>query len=198
MRPFPSLSATWRRLSPRERRVVTAGAIVGGLALLVMRGVVPFVERWSAREAVLAAKAGQLTRLQAVVADEARLREAVADRQRRHAGNGARLLPGGTAALAGSSLQALLGHYAAVSRVALDRIEILGGDAAAGGSLVTVPAQLSGRADVYGLVDLLRYLQTGERLLVIDDVRVTASPADHVLLWSVRVHGVAAASETGR
>lgn len=198
MRPFPSLSATWRRLSPRERRVVTAGAIVGGLALLAMRGVVPFVERWSAREGVLAAKAGQLARLQAVVADEARLREAVAERQRRHAGNGARLLPGGTAALAGSSLQALLSHYAEVSRVALDRIEILGGDTAAGGRLVTVPAQLSGRADVYGLVDLLRYLQTGERLLVIDDVRVTASPADHVLLWSVRVHGVAAVSEAGQ
>ena len=79
MRAFPSLSATWRRLSPRERRVVTAGALVGGLALLVMRGALPFAERWSAREAVLAAKNEQLARLRGAADDEARLRDLVAD-----------------------------------------------------------------------------------------------------------------------
>jgi hypothetical protein len=46
------------------------------------------------------------------------------------------------------------------------------------------------RGDIYGLVDLLFYLQQGEKLLVIDDLRVSASRgAENLLTMSLGLHG---------
>lgn len=187
------LSESFRRRSRRERAVVLGGGAVAVLALALVVGVLPLLDRWTAREAEIAAKAGQRARLAALVENESRIREALAELRASRASRSTRLLSGATQALAASELQLLLRRYADQSRVSLNRVEVAGDTSGAEPGLVPVPVRLSGAGDVSGLVDLLFYLQHGEKLLVIDEVRVTAPPPRRtgvqLLSWSVQLHG---------
>lgn len=196
MRAFRWLSEWSGRLSRRERRVVSIGALLAGVALLVVQGALPLARRWSAREAEVSAKAGQTARLEAVAHQEPTLRQALADLRRSRTGGG-RLIEGSTASLAASNLQTLLTRYAEQSGVALERVELGSVGAPSEAGLPTLAVQLVGRADLYGLVDLLFYLQTSEKLLVVDEVRITATGtgADTQLLWSLRVRGLYGGAE---
>jgi type II secretory pathway component PulM len=195
MSRFQSLSAWFRRLSLRERRVVAAGGLVSVVALLLAWVALPFAHRWQDREAAIGAKQSQLGRLRALTEGEAISRQALATRQRERGALRQRLLTGATPALAASSLQALLQDYADQSRVTLDRVDLVAepGVVAEGG-LPAIPVQLSAQGDIYGLADLLARLQYGGKLLVIDELRVNAGQADgdggpEFLTWSVRLHG---------
>jgi hypothetical protein len=174
--------------------VIIGGALLSLLALVVVYGVLPFGRRWSARESAIAAKAEQLARLQALVDNEAVLRETATrledDRERR----AQRLLPGSTPALAGSSLQTLVRGYAEQSRITLDRVDVAREFEADSAGLIPVPADLVVHGDVYGLVDFLFYLQNGEKLLVIDELSVSAAQrrsqtGPEMLSWTVSLHG---------
>ena len=68
--------------------------------------------------------------------------------------------------------------------------------------MAAIPVQLSGQGDIYGLIDLLYYLQHGEKLLIIDEIQVNSAQAfaetmaegtlpgnSNLLQWSVRLHG---------
>ena len=59
--------------------------------------------------------------------------------------------------------------------------------------ITEIPARISVRGDIYGLVDLLFYLQNGEKLLVVDELRVGQVPAGRgtveLLTASVSLHG---------
>jgi type II secretory pathway component PulM len=188
-----SLSAWFRRLSRRERRVVVAGALVSALALLVVWGVLPFLRRWQDRETMIAERQMQLAQMQSLIEGEADTRQRLAARQRDRAALRARLLTGTTPALAASSLQALLQEYADGSRIALERVDLVTEPRElSSGKLRAIPVQLSGRGDIYGLADLLVRLQYGEKLLVIDELRVTGIGTDQapeLLNLSVRLHG---------
>jgi hypothetical protein len=102
------------------------------------------------------------------------------------------LLAGETAAVAGSSLQLLLNRYAQESRVVLDRVDAVRPSGTEAG-ILEVPARVAVRGDIYGLVDLLFYLQNGEKLLVIDDMRVSEGRGNRsgqrLLTMSVSLHG---------
>jgi type II secretory pathway component PulM len=188
-----SPSAWFRRLSQRERRVVAAGALVSALALLVVWGVLPFLRRWQDRETMIVERQMQLAQMQSLIEGEADTRQRLAARQRDRAAIRARLLTGTTPALAASSLQALLQEYADGSRIALERVDLVTEPRELGtGKLRGIPVQLSGRGDIYGLADLLVRLQHGEKLLVIDELRVTGigtNQAPDLLNLSVRLHG---------
>lgn len=188
-----SPSAWFRRLSQRERRVVAAGALVSALALLVVWGVLPFLRRWQDRETMIVERQMQLAQMQSLIEGEADTRQRLAARQRDRAAIRARLLTGTTPALAASSLQALLQEYADGSRIALERVDLVTEPRELGtGKLRGIPVQLSGRGDIYGLADLLVRLQYGEKLLVIDELRVTGIGTDQapdLLNLSVRLHG---------
>jgi type II secretory pathway component PulM len=188
-----SPSAWFRRLSQRERRVVAAGALVSALALLVVWGVLPFLRRWQDRETMIVERQMQLAQMQSLIKGEADTRQRLAARQRDRAAIRARLLTGTTPALAASSLQALLQEYADGSRIALERVDLVTEPRELGtGKLRGIPVQLSGRGDIYGLADLLVRLQYGEKLLVIDELRVTGIATDQapdLLNLSVRLHG---------
>lgn len=135
----------------------------------------------------------QLAQMQSLIEGEADTRQRLAARQRDRAAIRARLLTGTTPALAASSLQALLQEYADGSRIALERVDLVTEPRELGtGKLRGIPVQLSGRGDIYGLADLLVRLQYGEKLLVIDELRVTGIGTDQapdLLNLSVRLHG---------
>jgi len=199
MKAFPSPSAWFRSLSRREQLFVGGGAIISALALAVTLFAGPLLDRWATREAELEANRERLTRLQALVTSEGKLRQALGARQRAHAATMQLLLVGATPALAASNLQAQLQQYADESFVQLNRVDVVGEPKAERPGLVSIPVMLQGQGDVYGLVDYLYRLQYGQRLLVIDDISINARSAwlqkDQTLLWSVRAHGLYPAPE---
>jgi hypothetical protein len=199
MKPFPSLSASFRRLNRRERRVVTAGAAVAAAALVVVFAILPMHDWWTSREVASSASRDRWIRLQSLVAREPQLRQALAEQQRVQQVSVELLATGSTAALAASNLQALVQRYAEESSVQLDRIFVAGQAKPDSLGLLTVPVQLQGQGDIYGLTDFLFRLHHGEKLLVIDDMTITAglphTGRRDFLTWSMTMHGLYAAPE---
>ena len=193
MRIFLWLSEWFARLEPRERRVVAGGAIACAVLLLAVYAIVPFARRWSDREASIGAKAEQLARLQSLVDGEEALQSVVAELEQGRSRRGRRLLVGTTPALAASTLQTLVRSYADQSRVTLQRVNLSGQDEPEESGLTPVGLQVTVLGDLYGLVDFLYFLQNGEKLLVIDELQVTANPrrgvAQQLMSWTLRLHG---------
>src|SRR2546428_11075767 len=75
------LSDTFRRLNPRERRVVLGGALVSATALVLVLLGLPFAHRWAVREAAYRASREQWLRFAALTANTDRLRRAPAPRK---------------------------------------------------------------------------------------------------------------------
>lgn len=194
MKHFRSLSASFRRLSRREQRVVIAGLAISAATLLVVFALLPVGDRWAEREARYAASRDQLVRLKTLVASEVELRRALAEQQRVLGVSVGLLATGSTPALAASNLQALVQRYAEESVVQLDRIFVAGEAKPDSQGLMAIPVQLQGQGDIYGLVDFLFRLQHGEKLLVIDDMSVTAglphSDRREFITWSITMHGL--------
>ena len=192
MRIFPWLSATYRHLNPRERVVVLVGAVLSMTAVLTVLVALPVARRWSDREAEIGARAEQLARLEALIASRDTVESRLAAMQGARADAAQRLLEGETMAVAASGLQLLLNRYATESKVTLDRVDVVS-QAAVPDSIAQVPARIVVRGDVYGLVDLLFYLQHGQKLLVIDDLRATSAqtgrPGEATMTATVSLHG---------
>jgi hypothetical protein len=186
------LSDTLRRLNSRERIVVIGGAAISAVAAVAVLVVLPQARRWLDREDQIAMHAEQLARLESLVEREDMVRDRLAALERERTAAARQLLEGETAAVAASSLQLLLNRYATESRVELDRVDAVSRPADTDG-ITEIPARISVRGDIYGLVDLLFYLQNGEKLLVVDELRVGQVPAGRgtveLLTASVSLHG---------
>ena len=196
MRTSPSVSAlplAVRPLAGRERRVVAGGALIAALALLLAFAIVPFARRWRADSAAIDAAREQHDRLRALIADEARIREALDQRRAARNTYAARLASGETAALAAAELQALIGRYAEESSVSINRMSVVGDPTPLEGGLPAIPLQVTAEGDVRGLADFLARLQRGEKLIAIDEITVTAgspnSDGSHSFIWSLRLRG---------
>jgi hypothetical protein len=198
MKAFQSLSDSFQRLSRRERVMVGAGLAVSLAALCLTQVILPFADRWVARERAYAESREQWTRLQELVVSEDRLRQGLSRERSVRRASGDLLVPGTTPALAASGLQALLRRYAEESMLQLDRVDVAGQPKADRPGLLEIPVALQGQGDIYGLVDFLFRVQHGERLLVIDELLVNAGfarPLAHdggvrTLAWSLRAHGL--------
>lgn len=204
MRTSHWLFGWYARLSRRERRVVAGGAVLSAVALVTVYGVLPFARRWSEREARIEALAEQAGRLEALVESEAALDQVVDALERSREHRARRLLVGQTPDLAASSLQSLVKGYADRSRVRLERVDVVRDLEAESPGLTPVGLRMTVRGDVYGLVDFLFYLQNGEKLLVLDELRVNASGGraisrvsneTQLLSWSVRLRAFHATEE---
>jgi hypothetical protein len=173
--------------------MVIGGTAVVGLMLLTAFGVLPYYQRWSSRNAAIAAAREQRDRLRALVAGESAFRQALEARRTARGIWGGRLVSGSTPALAASELQALVRRYAELSAVEVDRVNVVGEPTPIEGGLTAIPLQLTAQGDIHGLVQLLSFIQDGERLLVVDDLTVTAgaprSDGVQLLTWSMRLRG---------
>jgi D-serine dehydratase len=200
MTTFHWLSDTFRRRSRREKFVLAGGLTITVATIAIVYAVQPFVRRWVDREAEIDIRAEQLARLRALVAQEQDLRDALNDLRRVHERATRVLLEGDTPAVASSGLLILLNRYAEESRVLIERVDLAGQLDATADSLLPIPATITARGDIFGLVDLLFYLQHGEKLLVIDDLRVSTGQGvgdrSPVMGWTVGLHGYYAGKDT--
>ena len=167
------------QLSARERRTIAIGLAISLAALLFVRGALPFAQRWQAREATIAAESDRLARLRGLMASEMALEQAVTQRAAALSA-GPRLLPGRTAALAASTLQALLQDAADHSGMVVSQLDVAGAPEAGGapgGGAPGIPATLSAIGDIWGVTGMLSLMQHGPRLLEIDEMSVRPNPA---------------------
>jgi hypothetical protein len=172
--------------------VVTGGVAVSALALIAVYLILPFIHRWEEREEAIAVKADQVARLEAMVQAEPALRETLAELESAREGYVGAFLTGRTAALAASTLQTLLNGYADRSRVTLQNVDIGREAEELGEGLARIDLQLRVLGDIYGLVDLLFYIQNGEKLLVPDGLSVATARArgstEELLTWTLSLH----------
>ena len=198
MKAFRWLFDSFRRLNRREQRVVLGGAAVAATVLLVMFALLPLRDRWTSGESTYAASRDRYVRLQTLVTSEGGLRRALEAQQQALRASVGLLATGSTPALAASNLQALVQRYAEESVVQLDRIFVAGEAKADSLGLVSIPVQLQGQGDIYGLVDFLFRLQHGEKLLVIDDLTISAglpqTGRQEFIVWSMTMHGLYASA----
>jgi type II secretory pathway component PulM len=211
MRASRWLSEWYRGRSPRERRVIAGGTAVSVAALAIVFVALPFAARWSAREASIEAKQEQLARLDDLIRRQEPIRAELQARRNAREALADRLLAGATLDVAASALQELVQRYAVESDVELGRFDLerarrarraedestTPSDPREGGesgddplaSVQTIPAQFTAESDVFGLVALLYRLQNGEKLLLIDEIRINSrTPQEdgrQMLGWSL-------------
>jgi type II secretory pathway component PulM len=204
------LSDWYRARNPRERRVLAGGAAVSVVALAAVFIALPLAARWSAREDSIEAKREQLTRLDDLVRRQAPIRAALQARRNEREALADRLLTGATLDVAASALQELVQRYALESEVELGRFDLERArrsrrdiqepaattDSAASGDdplagVQTIPARITADSDVHGLVAMLHRLQNGDKLLLIDEIRINSrSPDDdgrQMVGWSLYI-----------
>lgn len=193
MRTFRSLSTLFARLNPRERRVVIGGAALAVASLVLVLGVLPFSARWSAREESIAGKRQQLERLTALIGSANSVQQAVDSMRSGRGARTARIFRAPTPALAAAKLQELLRTYAETSSVDLADVDVGGEPATDSTGLTAIPVRLSANSDIHGLADLLWHIEQGEKLLIVDEMRLNArSPRDdgtQSLSWTLRLRG---------
>jgi len=179
--------------SARERRTIAIGLAISLAALFIVRGVLPFTQRWQAREATISAESARLERLRGLVAAETALEQAVT-RRVTALSTGPRLLPGRTSALAASALQALLQDAADRSGMVVSQLDVVGAPAIDGGAPghgpAGVPATLSAIGDIWGVTGMLSLIQQGPQLLEIEElsVRPNAALRGELLQMTVKLH----------
>src|SRR2546422_6742694 len=118
------LSDTFRRLNPRERRVVLGGALVSATALVLVLLGLPFAHRWAVREAAYRASREQWLRFAALTANTDRLRRALDERKLAPATGEARPLTRATPPPPASAPQGLLPRYADEGSGELHRVHV--------------------------------------------------------------------------
>jgi hypothetical protein len=170
---------------------VIGGAIFALIALVLTFAVLPYARRWSERTAAIEAARDQRDRLEALLASEDAIRRALDARRAGRRVYAARLLTGGTPALAASELQSIISGYAEQSSVSVTRMNVVGEAAPLEPGLSAIPLQLTAEGDVYGLADFLARLQHGEKLVAVEEITVTVgSPrrdGTHSFVWSLRL-----------
>lgn len=163
-------------LAPRERRTILVGLVVSVVALVGVRGVLPWARAWRAREELIAVKRERLARLGMLAGQERALAAAARAREAALGARPQRLLVARTPSLAASALQALLQGYADQARVAVGRIDVAADADSARGALAAVPATIVASGDVYGLSELLSLLEHGPTLLEVTSLGVQSVP----------------------
>jgi hypothetical protein len=173
---LPSLLLSADGLSARDRRTLSWGAVAVACVLAVSM-LIPIVRKWSDREALIAARRGELARLGGVKGAESMLRTAVNARESRAAEFPQRPVSAATAALAAGVLQGVLQRYADESQLSVSELNVSGEPDSTAVPLAALPATLIALGDVYGIADLLSRVQNGNTLLEVRELTVQINPA---------------------
>ncbi len=145
--------------------------------VLLLALAIPVMKRWGDREALIAARRGELARLNGVTGAESMLRTAVDARSARAAEYPQRPVAAATAALAAGVLQGVLQRYADESQLSVSELNVSGEPDSTAVPLAALPATLIALGDVFGVADLLSRVQNGTTLLEVRELTVQINPA---------------------
>jgi type II secretory pathway component PulM len=158
-------------VSTREQRTILWGIGVVLIAVVIVRGLLPFMRDWQTREARLATVVARTAQLQGLAAQAPQLAQAATIAERELAGAPRRVLHARTAALAASTLQSLLQEASDGAGMAVNRVD------ASPESDESVTATLSVVGDIHGLAALLATLERGPRVVRVERLLVTQNTA---------------------
>ncbi len=147
------------------------------VCVLLLAGAIPLARQWSDREALIAARRGELARLHGMKEEAPTLRLAVDQRSARASEYPQRPVSAGTAALAAGVLQAELQRYADASQLSVSELNVSGEPDSTAVPLAALPGTLIALGDVYGVADLLSRVQHGGTLLEVRELTVQVNPA---------------------
>lgn len=164
------------RLTPRDRRAVTLGAALLVPSLLWVFAVAPYLGALHAAGDRLAAQRGLLRRELDVLAEARAYPSAFGVGARRLLAVAPRLAGGDDPAAAGAAVAGYVRRLGQMGGANVTRVEP-GPVRQAGGGLVALPVAVTGEADLEGLMTLLQLLETGPKLVRVDELKVEANDA---------------------
>lgn len=160
-------------MTSRERVVVIGGTAVVVVALLLARVALPGLRSWQARESQLQAARIRAAALSGLVASTSALEAAASDRERALSTQPRRLLQARSVGLAANAVQALLQDAADGAGLLVNRVDV----DAEPDSTGAITATLNAYGDVHGLAELLRLLEAGPRVALVQRLTVQQNSA---------------------
>ncbi|MFN8581017.1 MAG: type II secretion system protein GspM [Gemmatimonadaceae bacterium] len=176
------------RPDARERRTIRWAIWVSALALIAAFVVAPFARRVAERADQLAVRREHVERLSSYIVQKPALDSSMAATDRLLRGSSMRVIRGRSPALAASELQRVLQEYARMSRVSVSRLDVASGTDST--TNAAIPATVSAVGDIYGLVQLLAYLERGSIVVEVDTLAVqsTSGLRGDLLQLSLQLH----------
>jgi type II secretory pathway component PulM len=160
-------------LAPRDRKAVLLGAAVLLPALLWTLALAPYLDALHARRAHLADERRLLARELELLAQAKGFPRAFDQGARRILAVAPRLTGGDDDAAAGAAVASYVRRLAQLGGANVTRV-----DPApvrdAGGGITALPVAVTGEADLEGLMSFLQMLETGPKLVRVDELKIEA------------------------
>ena len=163
-------------MTSRDRRALTAGAVVVGLALLCLRIAPAGWQRFQATANATQARSELLARMRDDVRSASRLEDSAVVIRRRMAALAPEVLVGETGSEAAADLGLRLSAAAERHRVRVNRTDQVA-DSAFGNGLARVTLRMALESDTQGLLGLLDATATETAVLVADELRIAVLDA---------------------
>lgn len=175
-------------LSPRERGVIVAGAIVVALAVFLTRVALPALASWQTKALALETARAQVAHWQGLIEHRDSLERIASRAERALAERPRRLLHARTSALGASALQSYLQDAVDGAGMLVNRVDVEQNTSAS----EALTAQLSVIGDIEGLARLLETLAHGPRVVTVTRLTVQQNSAlrgaTDVLQVTIGVH----------
>jgi hypothetical protein len=166
-------------LSRRDRRAVTVGAALLGPALFWTLAVSPYLDALGEASERLAGERSLLRREQELVASAREYPGAFDAGAERLLKAAPRLMGGENDGAASAAVAGYVRRLSGIASAHLTRVEP-GPSRAGGGGITALPVEITGESDLEGLLSLLQMLETGPKLVDVEDLRLEASDAPGV------------------
>ncbi|MFY7921690.1 MAG: GspMb/PilO family protein, partial [Gemmatimonas sp.] len=163
----------------REQRVIVGALVVLAVSLLLVYGVMPVVRLASARERQIDATRARAALLGGYAAAAPRLEQAAAQDEAWLATATRRVLHATSEPIAASALQSLMQDAAEGAGMAVNRVEVSPetDSASTGGTVAQLRGSISAYGDIHGVSALLRTLEAGPRVVVVERFSVQQNSA---------------------
>ncbi|MGV3711301.1 MAG: GspMb/PilO family protein [Gemmatimonas sp.] len=170
------------RVTVSRTSSVRIASIIGLGVLAVV--LIPQARAWGERESLISAARARLDSLSLATAQQPGLEATVQLRETELSALPQRILRSRSRALAASALQSLVQEMAESSNVTVTRLDVAGdvaseiaNSASGRPSAGDVPITLTANGDIYGLTELLRQIQTGRFVIVVDKLQTQNNSA---------------------
>jgi hypothetical protein len=163
----------------REQRVIVGALVVLAVSLLLVYSVMPVVRLASARERQIDATRARAALLGGYAAAAPRLEQAAARDEAWLATATRRVLHATSEPIAASALQSLMQDAAEGAGMAVNRVEVSPetDSASTGGTVAQLRGSISAYGDIHGVSALLRTLEAGPRVVVVERFSVQQNSA---------------------